>query len=105
MTDLLHEPFTDRTSLIIQLKNKKQVKQLKKFGDLHYISKRMNYAVIYVDQDEVEQKKAQLENENYVKKVSISPKGSFPLEYDGLLAEMQKEINADKKEKDSIFDL
>lgn len=105
LTDLLHESLTERTSLIIQLKNKKQAKQLKKYGDLHYVSKRMNYAVLYVDQTEAEHKKSKLEEENYVKKVSISPKGTFPLEYDGLLAEMQKEINVDKKGKDSIFDL
>ncbi|WP_018658901.1 YlbG family protein [Allofustis seminis] len=96
MSELLYEDFNDRIGIIVDIKNKKFVSRLKKYGDIHYISKHMNYAVIYVNKEDADAKVAQIEKEKFVRKATISPKGSLALEYDGLLEEMQREIDAKK---------
>lgn len=98
LTELLHENLNDRVGLIVEIKNKKFAHRLKRYSYVHYISNRMNYAVLYVNKEDVEKTMEQIKNEKFVKDVTISPKGSLPLEYDGLLEELQKEVNLKKKE-------
>lgn len=43
--------FNNRIGLIVWMHSLKQVRSLKKFGNIHYVSKRMRYAVIYCDAD------------------------------------------------------
>ncbi|XIF19668.1 MAG: DUF2129 domain-containing protein [Acetilactobacillus jinshanensis] len=39
----------DRVSLIVYVYSLRQASNLKKYGDLKYISKQMHYAILYVD--------------------------------------------------------
>ncbi|MDY0396281.1 YlbG family protein [Virgibacillus halophilus] len=48
----------DRLGMIVWFHHMKNLKQLKKYGNLIYASKRMKYAVIYVDRED----KAEIEN-------------------------------------------
>ena len=49
-----------REELIVYTYNLKQMRQLKRFGEITYISKRMRYAVIFVHQEKIAETKKQL---------------------------------------------
>ena len=44
----------ERQALVVWLYTLKPIKQLKKFGNIHYISKRLKYIYLYVAKDEAE---------------------------------------------------
>lgn len=73
--------FIERCGLIIWLKDAKPIRQLHRFGSLHYVSRRMQYAVLYVNEEEVEQTAQKLEELHFVKSVERSHRKEIPTEY------------------------
>lgn len=103
MTDLKNintsSDFKHRTGLIVWLKSKRNVKRLMNHGFLHYVSNKMNYAILYVDTKNLERTIGRLKKENYVESVEHSPMKDLPIEYDEVLTKMQKEIDEKKREE------
>lgn len=103
MTDLKNinagSDFKKRTGLVIWLKSKHHMKRLMNHGYLHYVSNEMDYAVLYVDADNLEKSIARIKKENYVKSVEQSSLKDLPIEYDEVLTDMQKEIDEKKTEE------
>lgn len=93
--------FENRTGLIVWLSSKRNVKRLMNFGVLHYVSKKMNYAIIYVATNKLDQTLERLKNENYVKSVEVSQLRDLPINYDDVLADMKQEIE-EKKRKEKL---
>ncbi|WP_155430625.1 DUF2129 domain-containing protein [Secundilactobacillus folii] len=62
-----------RTSLVVYVASLRQVRQLKRFGHLEYVSKRMRYAVLYVNQDESQEIIGKLKQLRFVKRIIESP--------------------------------
>lgn len=91
--------FENRTGLIVWLKSNRNVKRLMNHGLLHYVSKKMDYALLYVDSKDVERTISKLKKENYVKSVEESPLKDLPITYDDVLSDMQKEIDDKKKQE------
>lgn len=71
------------TGLIIYLHSIKYVRNLRNFGRLSYVSKRMRYAVIYVDADDKETVIKKLQSLNYVKQVVPSKLNELVKEVQG----------------------
>ena len=46
--------FGQRQSMIVYLHSLKHAKILRKYGNIHYISKRLKYAVVYCDMEQIE---------------------------------------------------
>ncbi|MEC5422806.1 DUF2129 domain-containing protein [Virgibacillus sp. C22-A2] len=65
---------TKRQGIIIWYQHTKNLKQIKRYGHLLYTSKKLKYAVIYVDQTEVETIEQKLLKLPYVSKVDRSYK-------------------------------
>lgn len=63
---------TKRRGLIVWLYSLKQINQLKKHGTLHYVSKKMKYAVVYIEDDMTELVQAKLERLHFVRSVEVS---------------------------------
>lgn len=63
---------TKRRGLIVWLYSLKQINQLKKHGTLHYVSKKMKYAVVYVEDDVTEAVQQKLERLHFVRSVEVS---------------------------------
>lgn len=61
-----------RQGLIVWFKHRRNIRQLKRFGHLLYVSMKMRYAVIYVDQDTIESIEKRLANYSFVKKIERS---------------------------------
>jgi len=64
--------ITPRRSLIVHLNNVRQAKQLRRFGIVEYISNKMKYAVIYMNDEDIEQKKQLIDRLGFVNSVEIS---------------------------------
>jgi len=63
-----------RQGLIVWYKHRKNIRQLKRYGHFLYASRRMRYAVIYVNQDEIDLIEENLQKLSYVTKVERSYK-------------------------------
>ncbi|MGV3487829.1 MAG: YlbG family protein [Tuberibacillus sp.] len=85
--------LTGRTGLIVWLNNTKYVKVLKKFGNIHYVSKKMAYAVLYCESEKVEAIVQRLEKQKFTKRVDYSHLGELKTEYAS-----KKEINQVEEE-------
>lgn len=98
--------FEGRTGLIVWLNSKRSVKRLMNFGLLHYVSKKMDYAIIYVDTQKIEQTMERLKKENYVKSVEESHLRDLPISFDDVLGDLKKEIDSKKQKenKDSFIE-
>ncbi|MGY4105680.1 YlbG family protein [Ignavigranum ruoffiae] len=61
-----------RQGLIVWLYTLKHSNVLKRYGFVHYISQRLKYAVMYVDQDQTDKTIKQLEQLHFVRNVELS---------------------------------
>ncbi|WP_164506883.1 YlbG family protein [Lapidilactobacillus bayanensis] len=64
----------ERISLSIWVYSLKQVRQLRRYGTIYYVSKRMKYLVMYIDEKQLETTVKALNNLRFVKKVDVSPR-------------------------------
>lgn len=62
----------DRKSLAIWVRSKKHLHDLRKLGYIHYVSKRSDYVIMYVDKDQVDHVLEELQQRSYVKEVKVS---------------------------------
>ena len=82
-----------RQGIIAYLHTLKQVKMLRRFGNIHYVSKKMKYVVLYTNMDEVEVVVAKLKNYSFVKKVEVSQKPFIKTEYENSKPDKAKEYD------------
>ena len=73
--------FQERIGLIIWLNDTKQARGLEKFGAVHYISKKMKYAVLYTNAAQLEQTQNTIAKLPYVKRVELSLRNEIKTEY------------------------
>lgn len=86
--------FHERTGLIVWLKDDRQAKGLEKYGTVHYVSRRMKYAVVYINAEQYEPIVKNLSRLPYVKKVERSLRNEIPTEYDTQRSEKTLSYNS-----------
>lgn len=64
----------NRQGLIVWFQHMRHIKQIKKFGHLIYVSKKLKYAVLYVDQAQIETVEDRLLRYGFISKVDRSYK-------------------------------
>lgn len=79
-----------RQGLIVWFQHKRNIKQIKRFGHLIYVSKRMKYAVIYVNQDEIEEVEQAMSKLSYIIKVQRSYKPFINTDYENAIPDKAK---------------
>ncbi|MFS8629870.1 MAG: YlbG family protein [Bacillales bacterium] len=82
-----------RQGIIVWLHSLKHAKILRRFGNVHYVSKRMKYAVLYCNMDEVEKIMAKLRSYSFVKKVEPSFKPFLRIEFENSKPDKAKEYD------------
>ncbi|MBW8348656.1 YlbG family protein [Bacillus sp. IITD106] len=82
-----------RQGLIVWLFSLKNAKALRRFGNVHYISKRMKYVVLYCAQDEAESLAEKLSSMPFVKKVELSYKPFLKTEFENAKPDKAKEYD------------
>lgn len=85
--------FTKRQGLIVWLYNLKNTKMLRRFGNVHFVSKRMKYAVLYCNQSELNALSEKLESLPFVKKVEPSYKPFLKTEFENAKPDKAKEYD------------
>lgn len=89
-------PFNHRVGVIVWLYTPKYVNKLKQYGILHYVSRKLKYAVLYINDSQYEEVSTKLKKLHFVRNVEISHTNNLTYEYDGLLEELDskaKEVN------------
>ncbi|CAM2827554.1 YlbG family protein [Fructilactobacillus fructivorans] len=83
--------LTDRTELIVSTYSIRQVKNLKKFGDIQFVSKKMHYVIIFVDNKELDTTIQEINKLRFVKKVDVSPTVDLAIDFGEVNAENDTE--------------
>jgi len=95
--------FPKRTGLIIWTKDLKPARTFEKYGNVHYISKKMRYVVLYVDAAEADRIIAQLEKLPYVKSVERSLRGEIPTEINKISSSSSSDSTAEQADQSKTF--
>ncbi|WP_141431304.1 YlbG family protein [Bacillus sp. 03113] len=82
-----------RQGIIVWIHSLKQAKMLRKFGNVHYVSKRLKYVVLYCSQDEVEETIEKLNTYSFVKLVEPSFKPFLKIEFENSKPDKAKEYD------------
>jgi uncharacterized protein YlbG (UPF0298 family) len=85
--------FGNRQGIIVWVHSLKQVKQLKRFGNIHYVSKKLKYIVIYMDMERVEDTVDRIKSLSFVKKVDLSYKPFLKTEFENSKPDKAKEYD------------
>lgn len=83
----------NRQGIIVWFQHMKNLKQIKSYGNLIYVSKKWRYAVIYVNQDEVEASEDKLKKLSFVSRVERSYKPFLRTNYDNAKIDKAKEYD------------
>lgn len=66
-----------RCGIAVWINNLKQVRTIQKYGLVYYVSKRMKYVYLYVDQDKLEKTVNNLKHFRFVRRVQVSKYGQL----------------------------
>ncbi|KGX84074.1 MULTISPECIES: YlbG family protein [Pontibacillus] len=85
--------FTQRQGLVVWFQNMKNVRQIKRYGHLVYVSKTLKHAIIYINQEDLDHTMEKLNRLNYVSKVEPSYKPFIATEYENSKPDKAKEYD------------
>lgn len=70
-----------RRGLIVWVYSLKQLKNLRRYGFVHYVSNKMKYVVLYVNEEDVEKDIEKLKRLHFVRNVDISHYPDIDMEF------------------------
>ena len=85
--------FKERQGLVVWLYSLKQAKMLRRFGNVHYVSKKLKYAVLYCAQEDIAATIEKLGSYSFVKKVEPSYKPFLKIEFENAAPDKAKEYD------------
>ena len=89
-----------RVALFVYCSSYKGNRQLTRFGDLGYISRKANYSVLYVNESEVEEVTEKLKQLKFVKKVRPSHLKDMNTNFSEAFVETNTALKAELEEID-----
>lgn len=87
------EPI-ERQALVVYLYTLKQLKNIRKFGHVHFVSERLRYVILYVNRDEQEDIIDKLKKLHFVQKVEVSYRDDIDMTW--------KDAIPNRKDKDLV---
>lgn len=85
--------YPKRQGLIVWYQHKKNIKKIMRFGHVLYMSRKLKYAVLYVDQDELEDIEQRLLRLPFISRVDRSAKPLIRVDYEKKELEIEKEYD------------
>ncbi|GLB61198.1 YlbG family protein [Cytobacillus sp. NCCP-133] len=82
-----------RQGIIVWLYSLKQAKMLRRFGNVHYVSKRLKYVVLYSDLADAEGIMEKINSYSFVKNVELSYKPFLKTEFENSKPDKAKEYD------------
>ncbi|WP_125579724.1 YlbG family protein [Levilactobacillus cerevisiae] len=89
-----------RQSLVVYTYSLKQTRQLKRYGTVMYVSKKMRYVVLYVNQEDVASLTDQLGKLRFVKRVVASARPDISETFNGVAEEMTSNPDPEAEDDD-----
>lgn len=83
----------NRQGIIVWFQHRKNIRHIRRFGHLVYVSKRMRYAVLYVDQAELDSVIEDISKLSYVSKVDVSYKPFLKTDYENAIPDKAKQYD------------
>lgn len=81
---------TKRQGIIVWFEHRRNIKQIRRYGHLIYASRKLRYAVLYVDQVKVEKIEQKLKTYSFVKKIERSYRPFLKTHFDQEKPEEEK---------------
>ncbi|MGO2082417.1 YlbG family protein [Vagococcus sp.] len=85
-----------RRGMIVWIYSLKQIKQLRRFGYIHYISKKMKYVLLYVDDEDSELVKEKLEKLFFVRQVDFSYRPDIDMDFNDRLGKKYRSVEEEE---------
>ncbi|TLS37651.1 YlbG family protein [Pseudalkalibacillus caeni] len=85
--------FVLRRGLAVYIHSLKYAKQLRRYGNVHYVSTRKKYVILYVNDDSIEQTIQKLESLHFVKRIEKSMRPDVKTEYQNAKPDKAKEYD------------
>lgn len=85
--------MTERQGLIVYVHHLKQAKSLRKYGHVHFISKRLKYVVLYCNQDQIESAIQKMSKLPFVKEILESYRPFLKTEFENSKPDKAKEYD------------
>lgn len=82
-----------RQGIIVWLYSLKQAKMLRRFGNVHYVSKRLKYVVLYCNLEDTDSIIEKISSYSFVKKVEPSYKPCLKTEFENAKPDKAKEYD------------
>ncbi|WP_429971227.1 YlbG family protein [Fructilactobacillus sp. Tb1] len=86
------ETIQTRNELLVSVFSLKQAKNLKKYGDIRFISKKMHYVILFVNNENLDDTIIEIKKQRFVKRVEKTPTIA--------LAEKLNELNLNAMEEE-----
>ncbi|WP_281164922.1 YlbG family protein [Liquorilactobacillus sicerae] len=86
-----------REGLIVFLYHLKNSRQLRKYGTIHYVSKKMKYVVLYVDQTDEKEVFSKLQSLKFVRKVQRSLRKDLKTDFGDEVGVLYKLTDEDRE--------
>ena len=86
-----------RRGIFVYLQHLKQSKQIRRFGAVQYVSRKMKYVLIYVNEEDVASTVQQLEKLRYVKQIVVSPRPELMTDFEKIIGTFK--LTAEDQEK------
>ncbi|MEW9676581.1 DUF2129 domain-containing protein [Lentibacillus sp. L22] len=84
---------TKRQGIIVWFQHMKNLRQIKRYGHIIYASKKLKYAVLYVNQEDVEDTEKKLLKLNFVSKIDRSHKPFIRTNFENAKPDKAKEYD------------
>ena len=84
---------SQRQGISVWLTSLKFARQLRRFGNVHYVSKKMKYVVFYCNQEEVEDTMKKLRSFHFVREVKPSMRPFLATEFKNAKPDKAKEYD------------
>jgi len=79
-----------RQGIIVWFQHRRNIKHIKKYGNLIYVSKKMRYAIIYVEQSKIDSIESDLLKLPFISKVERSYKPFLKTDYENARPDQAK---------------
>ncbi|KRL01386.1 YlbG family protein [Liquorilactobacillus capillatus] len=89
--------INERQSVIVYLYHLKNSKQLRRYGTIHYVSRRMKYVVLYIDRSTISETVKKLKGMRFVKRVLMSPRPNIKINFEDEVGTTYKLTEEDRE--------
>lgn len=93
-----------RQGIVIWVYSLRQLKNLKRFGHIHYVSNRMKYVVLYVNKEDVEQTLERVNRLHFVRKAELSHRPDIDMTFQNALSSEKTYDSGDGEKRYNPFE-